>query len=66
MEHGLDSETFLLPRDADRIFNCNETGFSLQGGKFRVISTRGKRHVVQATTAGRQQITVLVTGNAAG
>ena len=52
--------------DPRRIFNCDESGFPLNQKSQRGLCEVGRRQVYQKSTDRKEQITVIVCGNAAG
>ena len=56
-------------RDPKRMFNCDESGFPLDGnaGRIRlVLAKKGSKHVMKRDRGTKTQITVLGCANAAG
>ena len=66
-EHGLDAQQIFSEENGSRVFNLDESGFSLQNNsKLRVIAEKGIKNVFRVAPDNRQQITVLLTGSASG
>ena len=68
-EHNLVASEFMSEENGGRIFNCDESGFALQGnaGKMcKVLAEKGAKNVHTINTDTKEQITVLCTVSAAG
>ena len=67
-EHQIDAHDFLQEKNADRIFNLDESGFPLAGtnGKLKIITARGAKNVYKMAPDTKEQITVLGCVSAAG
>ena len=68
-EYNLEASNFLSPENSKRVFNCDETGFALQGtsGKMsKILASKGCKNVHIVNTDSHEQITVLIGTNAAG
>eukprot|EP00118_Oscarella_pearsei_P023799 m.289493 g.289493 ORF g.289493 m.289493 type:complete len:291 (+) comp40715_c2_seq20:875-1747(+) len=59
----VDSDIMTKP---ERIFNCDETGVSLEAATGRVIVEKGTAHPYLATSGDKKQITVLASVSASG
>ncbi|XP_072548597.1 abhydrolase domain containing 10, depalmitoylase a isoform X1 [Salminus brasiliensis] len=59
-------EKYGLKDQPSQIYNCDETGFQLDGTRFKVLSPRGSKHVYQQAPGTRDHVSVLVCFNAAG
>ncbi|GFR90271.1 tigger transposable element-derived protein 6-like protein [Elysia marginata] len=66
MKTYLDGEDPDLLSSADRLFNADETGFSLNPANKRVLAPTGVKHVYALANNARQQITVMCCSSAAG
>lgn len=60
-------ELFDITNDATRVFNCDESAFFLQPKGEKVLTKKGDKNVYNAgTNDDKENLTVLVTANAAG
>ncbi|KAJ8049117.1 hypothetical protein HOLleu_01713 [Holothuria leucospilota] len=57
-----DGESIL--KDGSRIFNCDESGFSLTGKNEKALAPRGSKNIYQISSSDKRQITVLACMNA--
>ncbi|GFR62014.1 tigger transposable element-derived protein 6-like protein [Elysia marginata] len=62
----LDSQDPDLLKSADRLYNADETGFSLSPCAKRIIAPTGIKHQYSLSNSKRQNITVLTCGGASG
>ena len=59
-EKNISASDFLKPENSHRIFNADETGFPLSGGKnLKIIAEKGVKNVYATGTESKEQITVL-------
>ena len=58
-EHGL------LNRPS-QIYNCDETGFQMDGSRYKVLTPQGSKHAYQQAPGTRDHVSVLACFNAAG
>jgi len=67
-EHGIKVEEFFTEKNAERIYNLDESGFPLQGtnGKLKIIAKRGTKNPFTLNSDTKQQITVLACVSAGG
>ena len=66
-EHRIIAKDFFVPENASRIFNLDESGFPLGGGKkLKVVAERGVKNVYNVSTESKESITVLACVSADG
>ena len=64
-EHVIDVDKFFVQENADRVFNCDESGFpgnirkAGTPGKLKIIRNRGAKNVCKVAPDTREQVTAL-------
>ena len=66
--HNISASEFFTDENRDRIYNCDETGFPLQGtnGKLKIIAGKGAKNVYKLSSDSKEQVTVLACVSARG
>lgn len=55
-----------VTEDPARVFNTDESAFYLSPKAGKVLARRGDKHIYQSSGDEKDNLTVLITGNAAG